>query len=431
MTLALRRWAQKAARAGRAVRDKFPLTWLGTGLAVTAALATAGWGVRRQDMVFLVVGYGVLALEALAIAMVLLTAIGLRLAVRIPEAASERLLAGVETATQFSLPALGFLPLVSLRWEWLEPAAVSVEAKLERGRLVEHVVFRERGAHPRAVRRIIVEDVLGFARIAFRLVESNERMVLPGCPTPLSLPLRQMLGQGDALSHPAGRPEGDPIEMRRYGPGDPVKRILWKVYARTRTLMVRVPEKALSPIPRTLTYLVAGEEDEAAASLARATLEARLLGPDWRFGADGSESVTHSPAEALAMIVRSRAAREEGGAGLGRFLRSSESGSNLLLFAPATKGPWVEAVERALAKHRVSAQIVLVAEYIEAPLARNARAWRWLVSKSALPGPSLVGTPAHDVDALAGRLRSAGARVCLVERATGRLYTPQPERRAA
>ena len=56
---------------------------------------------------------------------------------------------------------------------------------------------------------------------------------------------------GDAVSHPAGRQEGELIEMRRYGPGDPLRHVLWKTYARTRRLLVRMHERAISPRPTT------------------------------------------------------------------------------------------------------------------------------------------------------------------------------------
>jgi hypothetical protein len=100
----------------------------------------------------------------------------------------------------------------------------------------------------------------------------------------------------------------------------------------------------------------------------------------------------------------------------------------LLLFAPATKGPWVQAVERELRKRRTAAQIVLVTERLEAPLVGRSRAWRWLFSR-----PASERAPAtREVDRVVQRLRAVGAQVRLVERATGRLSTPLlPERRAS
>ena len=50
--------------------------------------------------------------------------------------------------------------------------------------------------------------------------------------------------------------DGDRIELRRYVPGDSARFIHWKVFGRTRKLMVRVPERALSRARRTVGVLV-------------------------------------------------------------------------------------------------------------------------------------------------------------------------------
>jgi len=62
--------------------------------------------------------------------------------------------AGRAVATDFSLPSLRWLPLVSVDWDWIEPRAVMVEARPSGARLHEEVVFFERGEHRRTVRRI-------------------------------------------------------------------------------------------------------------------------------------------------------------------------------------------------------------------------------------------------------------------------------------
>ncbi len=95
------------------------------------------------------------------------------------------------------------------------------------------------------------------------------------------------------------------MEIRRYAPGDPVRHILWKVYARTRQLNVRVPERAIDRSRRTISYLLAGPEDEAAAAVARVALEQNLLGERWLFAADGSPEPQEEIEPALRAIARS------------------------------------------------------------------------------------------------------------------------------
>ena len=65
------------------------------------------------------------------------------------------------------------------------------------------------------------------------------------------MPALSSLASGDAAPHPMGLEDGDRLELRRYMPGDPARFIHWKVLSRTRRLMVRTPERALSLARRT------------------------------------------------------------------------------------------------------------------------------------------------------------------------------------
>ena len=85
-----------------------------------------------------------------------------------------------------------------------------------------------------------------------------------------------------------------PLFAERYGlkaaaiaiscHGDPLRHILWKTFARTRRLLVRMPERAIAPQPITVAFLVAGEHDEPTASAARLYLERGLVGKFFLLG---------------------------------------------------------------------------------------------------------------------------------------------------
>src|SRR4029079_3371216 len=96
-----------------------------------------------------------------------------------------------------------------------------------------------------------------------------------------------------AFSHPAGRQDGDLVEMRNYGVGDPMRHILWKTIARTHRPLVRTPERAIAPAPITVAFLVAGAADEPTAATARLYLERGMFGPDFLFAADGPAPPPH------------------------------------------------------------------------------------------------------------------------------------------
>src|SRR5262249_33042400 len=140
---------------------------------------------------------------------------------------------GVATRTGFSLPSLWYIPLVSLRWSLLEPSGAVAIARVRR-RLVESVTARRRGFHERILRRVEVRDPFGLVKIAFRIHQKQEVQIWPSSGALRRVELLRSVATGDDVSHPAGRPAGDRIDLRRYAPGDPMRMILWKVYARTR-----------------------------------------------------------------------------------------------------------------------------------------------------------------------------------------------------
>jgi len=159
---------------------------------------------------------------------------------------------------------------------------------------------------------------------------------------------------GDQDAHPEGSPNGDRIEMRRYSPGDPLRLVLWKIYARTGQLLVRMPERAFTPSVRAMTFFVAGKGDEPSANLLRTILEKRLLGPNFLFGADGAAALTSSVPEALDQLLHSVNHRAMGGAGLDQMLDQAEAQGSAacVLFVPSKPGPWLDRVAATVARHR-------------------------------------------------------------------------------
>ena len=408
--------------------DGIPVTALGV-LALAAGVAMRQYGRHRQDLILYVAGYGVLGIGVVTALLVIGTALILRLSWRPKLREGERVDAGAKVVTGFSLPSLGWLPFVSMRWQWIEPEQVIVRSVARRGRLVEEVIHGERGEHLRTVRRVVIEDVFGLNRIGLRLVEPSAWTVLPARGRPPTAPLLQALAGGDQVSHPHGPPDGDLVEMRRYAPGDPIKRVLWKTFARTRALMVRLPERAVSPTRRTLAFLVAGDGDEAPAALARMALESDALGPEWRFGADGSTDDARRLPEALSLIVRSRSARAEGGHGLaGFFARATDFGAGrCVIFAPATPGSWLSTVAAEVKRRPGRVEVVVGTDGIADP-ARHRGLRRWLIA----PEPEPAGvTRSVDLDSVTRALAAAGATVTVIDRPSGRVLGRGARRRAA
>jgi hypothetical protein len=309
-----------------------------------------------------------------------------------------------------------------------------VQARARRGQLREHVRASDRGRFEMIQRRVLVEDPLGLCRLVVRLREPTQLRVLPRLAGLRQLPALTAFASGDALPHPLGMDSGDRVELRRYEQGDPARLIHWKVLARTREMMVRMPERALTPAQRTAAFFVAGDDDDASAALARLALERGLLGPEWAFGSDARAGVSTNSEEALASLVASSAHRDRGGAGLPAFIEEveREGPASVLLFVPARPGPWLDRIAAQVAKRRP--RVLIGVDAVRTP--ERVAWWRRLLWSKA----PVEGTPADALASVIERLSGAGAHVVVVDRDSGRvlseghqraLWTPQVTGQAA
>jgi hypothetical protein len=309
---------------------------------------------------------------------------------------------------------LRFFPLTQLHWQWLSPVGVRVQHVARGGRLHEQVSASDRGKHERIERRVIVEDPFGLARVAFRLVEVRQVRVLPRVGGLRHLPPLVSLAAGTDLPHPMGLEDGDRVELQRYASGDPARFIHWKVFARTRRLMVRKPERAVAVARRCAAFYIAVPEDDATAAVARLALERGLLGADWAFGTDLDVGGTARVDAALAALVTSVSARELGGVGLRPFLAQVEKQgpASVVVFAPAQPGPWLDLVISAAQRRQVRAVIG-----VDGVLTAIRRRWwaRWL-TVPAQP----AGAPAAVLEQVLAKLGRAGVSVVVLDRGTGR-----------
>src|SRR5262249_54965982 len=124
-------------RHGRSALDKFPFTPLGTLELGFAFLAVRELGQKRQDAVLYVAGLGALAVVAVASLLVVVVALYVGVPIRPRSLPHARFEAGRVETTGFSLPALSWLPLVSVDWTWVEPEAVRLEKRHKDGRVIE------------------------------------------------------------------------------------------------------------------------------------------------------------------------------------------------------------------------------------------------------------------------------------------------------
>jgi hypothetical protein len=415
----LRPLVRRAVAVVRRALDKFPPTLLGLLFGAAGSVALLDYGLGRLDMVLLVCGAVALGVWALLLLLVVAAAIGVFLALRRPAAAEPlRGEAGYPRGTAFTAPALRFLPLLRCRWSWVAPAEAEV-ADVPRGaRQGEEVTPTARWRVDVIERRVVVEDVLGLMRVGWRHEQRAPMCVLPNVGQFRQMPVIRALAGGEDLPLPMGDPVGDRVDYRRYGPGDPLKTILWKTFARTRQVMVRTPERAIAPAQRTVVFLVAAPWDEPAAAAARVAIEMGILGANGRFGADGQPVAgTADPELALEWIAASAAARDRCGADLEPFLREAERQGRVrgIVFVPAASGPWLDRVAAVVAGRRRMLDVVVATDGV----ALRPPSWLRRLVLRGRPSRRLRRT---ELDATIHRLLRAGVEPIVVERHTGKVY---------
>jgi hypothetical protein len=405
--------------------ELFPLTWLGLFVGAVAGLALWQYGFGRLDLLLLVAGIVALGLLALSFVVTIVSSFILWLVLRnrkneIPL----HLECHAKARTGFSLTNFWFLPLLGVRWSWVSPEA-EVGFLRERGRLLEQVRPNRRGFYDDITRRFELFDFFGLTKTIFYCTEKRQLKLLPSVGSLRHVDVLRSVAGGDALPHPRGALDGDRFDMRHYYPGDPIRFVLWKVYAKSRELMVRTPERALSPIRQTAAYVVAGRGDEPAAGAARAALEIGALGQEWVLGADGVSGHAKSKAEALELLARSAStSASDSGAGLDAFLRDAAPGGvgRAIVFVPAFGGDWVPKVLAAVqrkAAHGVS--FVVCADSVLQPKKESLFSKLFWSPEASTPDTRSVA----QLKELLRMLQKVNSTCTIVDRTRGQVFSAQ------
>lgn len=357
------------------LRERFPLSSQGLAVLLIAIVALQRFGYGRMDLVVFALAVCALAIVCFSTVIVLLGGLILRHQIR-HTLEMEALLrrhtprikveAGYPNETGFSLSTMPWLPLIGVTWEIVHPDAIDNRNRLsdDEQRWEEEIVPRKRCRTQKITRRFTVRDVLGFSRFTWRFTQEGELLVLPRAGNIKALPFLRSLTAEDGVPDPGGNPEGDRMEIRPYVPGDSVRNIMWKVYARNRLLNVRLPERSVFHSSRTLAYLVSSPNDEAAAAVARVAIESGALGDDWLFSADGSDNSSGQVDEALEIIAGSRAIDLPLPYGLDAFLQrhGNQGSTHCIVFVGAQMAPWLPQLRASVARFKVRFSVVLATD---------------------------------------------------------------------
>ena len=377
-------------RAARSAVGLFPLTLQGTITLFIAAISLSIYGYDSMDLV--VFSLTICALAILIFCLFCSVISGIFVQRNVNSRIGDALIgteaicveAGFPNETGFTLPALNYFPLVKLSWQIAFPDFIETRIRVSSSnQLIEEIIPKKRCLTEAVVRQFTVTDVLGFCRYSWRQKQTVRCIALPRTNTVKPLPLLRALTAEDGIPNPSGEPEGDRMEIRPYAPGDSVRDIMWKVYARNRQLNVRLAEKSVFHSKRTVAYLLSSRNDEAAAAVARVALQSGAFGEDWAFGADGSEQPCDTVAESLNAIARSRAIASTYSYGLDNFLTSAagQSGAHCIVFAAAECAPWLPNLKKTIGSSPGRFSLVLATDGFEDP--QTTSIWHKLLLKEA------------------------------------------------
>jgi hypothetical protein len=367
----------------------FPLTPLGITLLAASALAVWVGGILKVDLVFLMAGVVITVITAVLLILVMvfsfLLARRFRAALARPTHAS--LETGTAAETGFAIRFPTWIPGLRISWTWRPQHLAEVSVQARAGHLWETAHASHRFHLDSLTRRITIEDPLGLARISWVRRQPADLIVYPQ-PTRAQRQFPE-LGQrrGEDNAYPDGTPRGDRVDYRQYAPGDRPGLILWKLYARSERLMVRTPERALSPASRQCVFLFGAHDDEPVAGFARFLIDNGHLGEQWRFGASGSTSYTDTPIEARRLLARNGNVETPDADELVNFAAACQPdgyGHCLILVArdPARR----DAAEAAAGRLGMAYSLWTV-EPPTVPLAPRWRRWMTLPPRRRLDGP--------------------------------------------
>lgn len=267
----------------------------GALLALAAAYLLLGPARNQSDILATTLGLGLALLLSISALITVVVAIYIRrsTSASLKSMTDDSLaVAGVEVplAIELNAPAVPPFFRLSLKLHFEHPF---------KGQVTHHVHGRGRQGDPR--RRTLIESTPFPHRGAWRthslstqfgdrfgLTRNTWEMPLGGASqkstTADSAPLGQVIRirphpylteklpiitsahrPGDLLSE-IREPQGDLFDLKRYAPGDSMRRIAWKIYARSGELISRHPEPSISPDGQVVAFVLATPMDDDLAS---------------------------------------------------------------------------------------------------------------------------------------------------------------------
>lgn len=157
------------------------------------------------------------------------------------------------------------------------------------------VIFPHRGVWEAEKIRFELSDRLGLSSFLWEIHESRSFKIFPPSRADSSLPILTSSNKSGDLISDIDERRGEPFDLKPYHPADGAKKIVWKVYAKTRNLLSRHPEAAMTPEGQLVIFVLAGKREDFVCSAALAYInKVADLGVDVLVGCEGWSKMTES-----------------------------------------------------------------------------------------------------------------------------------------
>jgi hypothetical protein len=166
-----------------------------------------------------------------------------------------------------SPPGIGVGFEISLDWPGRESLCLRSALRGGQNRELIEICPAYRGCYQSREACITLGDLLGFVCFRHRLAQDERLRVFPSVqPERAPRPPSMEGGLEDRRDRSMRRSE-DLLEVRKYFPGDDIRRVHWKVFAHTSELFLRIGEETPPPRSRMLVILDSTRSEAVPASI--------------------------------------------------------------------------------------------------------------------------------------------------------------------
>ncbi len=126
----------------------------------------------------------------------------------------------------------------------------------------EDLIFPHRGYWRTGKLLLSLQDSLGVSNTTWSVRQALQIKIVPERHTFSDLPVLSSCNRpGDKVPETSER-LGDYYDLKPYHPSDGMRKIIWKIFAKTGTLVSRHPEKAMNPEGQLLLFCLAKKNDD-------------------------------------------------------------------------------------------------------------------------------------------------------------------------